>query len=122
MAFLRLWRSLLKVFENEAFGDDNDKKVNISIIDSSFLWAFIWSVCCIVDTQYRRPVDLYVKKVCNGEIDNLKKFQGRKIMPGCMDRGTIFDYVYYPEKNEWKNWMELTDKDKIDKFPKDQVV
>jgi dynein heavy chain len=122
MAFLRLWRSLLKVFENEAYGDENDKKTNISIIDSTFLWAFVWSVCCIVDTQYRRPVDLYVKKVCNGEIDNLQKFQGRKIMPGCMDRGTIFDYVYFPEKNEWKNWMELTDKDKIDKFPKDQVV
>ena len=43
-------------------------------------------------------------------------------MPGCMDRGTIFDYVYFPEKNEWKNWMELTDKEQIDKFPKDAVV
>jgi dynein heavy chain, axonemal len=74
MAFLRLWRSLLKVFENEEYGDNNDKKTNIGVIDSTFLWAFVWSVCCVVDTQYRRPVDLYVKKVCNGEIDNLKKF------------------------------------------------
>lgn len=121
-AFLRLWRALLKVFDNEAYGEENDKKTNIQIIDSCFLWAFVWSVCCVVDTQYRRPVDLYVKKVANGEIDGLLKFQGRKIMPGCMDRGTIFDYVYFPEKNEWKGWMDLTNKENIDKFPKDSQV
>lgn len=74
MALLRLWRSLLKVFDTEAFGENQDKKENISIIDSCFLWAFIWSVCCVVDTNYRRPLDLYFKKVCNGEIDGILKF------------------------------------------------
>jgi dynein heavy chain len=74
MALLRLWRAMLKVFEKEEFGEENDKKTNISIIDSCFLWAYVWSICCVVDTQYRRPVDLYVKKVCNGEIDGLQKF------------------------------------------------
>jgi len=122
MALLRLWRSMLKVFENEAYGEENDKKTNIAIIDSCFLWSFIWSVCCVVDTQYRRPVDLYVKKVCNGEIDGLQKFQGRKIMPGCMDRGTIFDYVYFSEKNSWSSWLDLSKKEDVDKFPKDTSV
>jgi dynein heavy chain len=28
-AMLRLWRSLLKVFDKEAYGDENDKKTNI---------------------------------------------------------------------------------------------
>lgn len=28
-AFLRLWRAMLKPFDNETFGDDKDKKVNI---------------------------------------------------------------------------------------------
>jgi len=122
MAWLRLWRSLLKVFENEAIVGDNDKKKNISIVDSCFLWAFIWSVCCVVDTQYRRPVDLFFKKVCNGEIDSIQKFQGRKILPGCMDRGTVYDYVYFPEKNEWKGWLDLSNRDEVDKFPKDSQV
>jgi dynein heavy chain len=121
-AFLRLWRSMLKVFENDAYGDENDKKTNISIIDSAFLWSFVWSVCCVVDTQYRRPVDLYVKKVCNGEIDGFQKFNNRKILPGCMDRGTCFDYVYFAEKNEWKSWNDLTNKENVDKFPKDSQV
>jgi len=119
---LKLWRSQLKVFEDEAAMEENDKKTNISIIDSCFLWSFVWSVCCVVDTQYRRPIDLQVKKVCNGEIDNIQKFNNRKIMPGIMDRGTVFDYVYFPEENNWKAWMDLTNKENIDKFPKDSQV
>ena len=95
MAWLRLWRSMLKVFEQDEYTVENDKKKFINIIDSCFLWSFVWSVCCVVDTQYRRPVDQYLKKVCNGEIDGLQKFQNRKILPGCMDRGTIYDYVYF---------------------------
>jgi dynein heavy chain len=96
--------------------------MNIQIVDSCFLWAFIWSVCCVVDTQYRRPVDLYLKKVCNGEIDNLQKFNARKILPGVMDRGTVYDYVYFAEKNEWKSWLDLSNRDEVDKFPKDSQV
>ena len=39
-----------------------------------------------------------------------------------MDRGTVYDYVYFPDKNEWKAWLDLTNKDDIDKFPKDAQV
>ena len=40
-------------------------------------------------------------------------------MPGIMDRGTIYDYVFFTEKNEWKSWVDLSNKDEIDKFTKD---
>lgn len=134
-SFLRLWRTMLKVFDDESNIEDNDKKQNLSIIDSSFVWSFVWAICATVDTQFRRPVDIYLKKVCNGEIDNIQKFNNRKIIPGCMDRGTCFDYVYFPvgyksnsgekiefEKNSWKPWNDLANKENIDKFPKDSVV
>ena len=39
-----------------------------------------------------------------------------------MDRGTIYDYVYFPKTNEWKSWIDLSNKDEIDKFPKDSQV
>ena len=39
-----------------------------------------------------------------------------------MDRGTIYDYIYFPDKNEWKAWIDLTNKDDVDKFPKDSQV
>lgn len=70
-----------------------------------------------MDTQYRRTVDTYFKQVCNGEIDGLTKFQNHKIIPSKMDRGTIYDYVYFPAENKWQSWMDLTNKDEIDKFP-----
>jgi dynein heavy chain, axonemal len=121
-AFLRLWRSLLTVFETEGY-DEQDKKKNISIIDSCFLWSFIWSVCCVVDTAYRKPVDLYVKQVASGQVDGIQKFQsGRKILPGCMDRGTIYDYVYFSKTDEWKQWLDLSNKDEVDKFPAESQV
>ena len=50
-----------------------------------------------------------------------KKLQ-KKILPTSFDRGLIFDYVYFPEKNEWKAWMDLVNKDTIDQFPKNTQV
>jgi len=46
----------------------------------------------------------------------------KKILPSAFDRGLIYDYVYYPEKNEWKNWMDLVNKDTLDQFPKGSQV
>jgi len=45
-----------------------------------------------------------------------------KILPAAFDRGTIYDYCYLPESNEWKNWMEFTNKEEIDNFPKNSIV
>ena len=39
-----------------------------------------------------------------------------------MDRGTIYDYVYFPAENKWQSWMDLTNKDEIDKFPAESQV
>jgi len=41
-----------------------------------------------------------------------------KILPSAFDRGTVYDYCYYPETNSWKNWMDGIDKEKIHDFPK----
>jgi dynein heavy chain, axonemal len=56
--------------------------------------------------------------MCNGEIDSVPKLKS-KILPSAFDRGTIYDYCYLPETNEWKNWIDFTNKDEIDQFPKD---
>jgi len=46
----------------------------------------------------------------------------KKILPSAFDRGLIYDYVYFPEKNEWKHWMDLVNKDTLDQFPKGSQV
>ncbi len=71
-----------------------DKKEVMKIVDSSFVFACCWSLCVTINSQYRRPFDIYFKKVCNGEIDGLQKFNNRRILPSVMDKGTIYDYVY----------------------------
>jgi dynein heavy chain len=117
---LRILRALLKVFDDEAFFKSKDKKEITKIIESSFVFACIWSLCITVTTDYRKSYDQYFKKVCNGEIEGVPKLKN-KIIPPAFDRGTIYDYCYQPEHNEWKNWMDFTDKEKIDQFPKGSV-
>lgn len=89
-SILRLWTSFLKVFnvdpekankpgskkEEGLFSDLSalDKKTVLQIVDSSFVFACCWSLCVTVNTNYRRPFDLYFRKVCNGEIDGILKF------------------------------------------------
>lgn len=128
---LRLWSSLLKGFHNNETNNKDkeenvfsnlaalEKKQVVQIIDSCFVFAACWSLCITVNTQYRRLYDTFFKKVCNGEIEGLLKFNNRKILPEIMSKGTIYDYCYIPEMNTWKAWLSFRDNDAIDKFPKD---
>ena len=95
----KIWRSLLTIFDNEHFITTIDKKQVHTVIESCFVFAAVWALCCTINTEYRRPFDLQFKKICNGELEGGKKLQ-KKILPTSFDRGTIYDYVYFPEKNE----------------------
>ena len=116
---LRIWRSFLKIFDNEQSLEGRDKKEIMGILDWSFLFSVIWSLCISVNTEYRKPFDDKIKKLLQGDIDGGGKKPPRKIAPGVLDRGTIYDYVYIVEKNEWKHWMDLVDKNET--FPKNMA-
>jgi len=90
-------------------------------LSQCFLFACIWSLCVSINTEYRKPLDLYFKKVCDGSIDGIEKLKD-KILPNAFDRLTIYDYCYDPSTNEWCNWMEHTNKDNIDNFDKNAVA
>jgi dynein heavy chain len=118
VSMLRLWRALLKVYDDEAtYPSPLDKKSTASIIESAFIFACVWSICISINTEFRRPFDQQFKKICNGDLEGIPKLKN-KILPSAFDRGTVYDYVYYPETNQWKNWMDGVDKEKIDDFPK----
>lgn len=114
MSCLRIWRGLLTVFDNESFITTLDKKQVHSVIESCFVFAAVWSLCISINTEFRRPFDQQFKKICNGELDSMKVKLQKKILPSSFDRGLIYDYVYFPEKNEWKHWMDLVNKDTLD--------
>lgn len=90
------------------------------VIQSSFLMSFIWSICSIVKTESRMPLDLYFKKILRGEIESLKL--NHEIKAPFLYYGTIYEYCYLPEQKKWQYWMEFTNKDQIDQFPKGSMV
>lgn len=116
-AFLRIWGTLLKNFEDSSYTENLDKRQAVSTVDNMFLFSIIWSICITCNSEFRRPIDNYLKAICDGSIEGLEKFQGnKKIIPSQFDRGLIFDYCYDPAANAWKHWMADVDKDTIDDF------
>ena len=102
-ALLRIWGTLLKRFSEYSFTADLDKRQANNVIDNMFLFSIIWSVCITCNSEYRRPIDAYIKKVLDGSVEGLPRFEGnKKILPSSFDRGLIFDYLYDPDKNEWR--------------------
>lgn len=73
-ALLRIWQTLLKNFDNKEFTAELDKRQAISVVDSMFLFSVIWSLCITCDSEFRRPIDQYLKKVCDGSVEGLDKF------------------------------------------------
>jgi hypothetical protein len=56
-------RTLLEVFDDEDFYKSCDKKKVQGIVENSFLFSAIWSLCVTVTTEFRRPLDKYFKEV-----------------------------------------------------------
>jgi hypothetical protein len=112
----------LTVFDNDNFITTLDKKQIVATIESCFIFSAVWSLCISINTEFRRPFDMQFKKICNGELDTMKQKLEKKILPSTFDRGLIYDYIYFPEKNEWKHWMDLVNKDMLDQFPKGTQV
>ena len=69
----------------------------------------------------RKKFDQHFKKICEGQYEGKKKFS-KRVLPGAMDRGTIYDYVYFPEENKWTAWNDLADASQRDKFPAGTLV
>ena len=70
---------------------------------------------------------MHMKKVCEGSYEGVLKFSNKKLLPALFDKGVVYDYVYFPAEDDpneagWKHWMDLTNKEEIDMFPRDSVV
>ena len=99
-ALLRLWRSLLKIFDEPGYLQSlGDKKKVISVVDACFLFSAIWSICITVGSDQRRKFDMHMKKVCDGGYEGVKKFANKKLLPSIFDKGLIYDYVYFPSED-----------------------
>jgi dynein heavy chain, axonemal len=108
--------------ESPLHRDNQEKNRMIEWIDSTFLFACIWSICITVVGDNRKDFSEYLKGIYEGRHQNLEKFAGGKKMPAVFDRGMIYDYVYFGETMTWKQWYELVNKDEVDNFPRGTQV
>jgi len=60
ISMTRIMRALLNVFDDGVYAEA-DKKEKASVIESSFIFACIWSLCISVNTEFRKPFDQYFK-------------------------------------------------------------
>lgn len=111
---------MLDVFEDEEFHKGDKKKIQ-GILESSFLFAAIWSLCITVTTDFRRPFDKIFKEIVAGSMEGQQVKLKHKISPSVFDKGTIYDYCYQPDLDSWKTWNDFVNKDELDQFPKDAI-
>lgn len=113
---------MLEVSKTQKY-QERDKKEKNQVIEYCFIFCATWSMCISVyDITARKFFDTKFKQICNGDLENQQHKLKNKILPPTFDRGTIYDYRYLPDTNEWKNWMDFVDKESIDKFPKGSIV
>mmetsp|Transcript_42407 Transcript_42407/g.49462 ORF Transcript_42407/g.49462 Transcript_42407/m.49462 type:complete len:677 (+) Transcript_42407:4205-6235(+) len=105
---LRIFRALLKVFDEDKTRLEQPKKDIITIVDGCFMFGLIWSVCATVNTEFRKACNDCLKKLLQGDLDAGTKPLKKVVFP---DRGTIYDHLFDPAKNKWMNWNEIINKD-----------
>jgi dynein heavy chain len=57
VSMLRILRALIKPFDQETFYNERDKKTIATVIESSFVFSCIWSLCITINTEFRRTFD-----------------------------------------------------------------
>jgi hypothetical protein len=126
---LRIWKALIleAKLDNLDYAEGLERKKVIQIVDNCFLFAVIWSLCITINSDSpvagstnknetaRKAFDQRLKAICDGSLEKIElKFANKKLIPSKFDRGTIYDYVYHADTDEWEHWMEKINKDELD--------
>ena len=66
---MRIFGCLLKDFEKQEYDESlSDIKQRVAILENKFIFAYIWSLGGSLRTEYRKPFDIFTKKLTNGDI------------------------------------------------------
>jgi dynein heavy chain len=104
---LRMFRTFLKIFEEDKTKLELPHKEIEAMIDGSFMFSLIWSVCASINTEYRKACNDALRKLLQGDLDTGAKPLKKIVFP---DRGTIYDHVFEMNESKWQNWADLIDK------------
>lgn len=70
---LRLLKIQLAVFNDVEFFESLEEKERIKLIDCYFIFALIWSVGACLVSGARRAFDLFLRRLLQGDIPEVKK-------------------------------------------------
>jgi len=121
LALLKLFRSLLKDFENpDYYALYNDSKSRYAIVEGKFVFSLVWSFGASADTANRKKIETEIKKILSGSIPVEGYDKKRVSFP---DRNSLFDYNYTEKRGsqpgsgyEWILWTDYIDLN--EKIPK----
>ena len=108
-SLMRILACLLEPFNDENYFNNMEFKTRMNIIDYQFLFAMTWSMGGSLATESRKQFDIYLKKLTNGDVPEVK-LKKKLSLP---DRGNIFDFKFRVSENrpegEWIPWVDLLD-------------
>jgi dynein heavy chain len=67
------------------------------MIDSIFVFAYIWSICCTVDYEGRAMFDTFIR-------EQLEKAKMDKV--SFPKDGAVYDFRFDVEKKAWVRWTD----------------
>ena len=81
-SLLRLWSVLLKESESTGILENCEQDETKEILDSTFLFAMIWSLCITCDQDSKFKVDAKLRALCSGADETAPAFKTNKnILP-----------------------------------------
>jgi len=103
-SLLKLISLTFKVFDDAEFFENTEEKDRVKIIDCYFLFALIWSVGASVISSQRRNFDIFLRRLLNGDLQEVKKV--KKIVPSIPERGNCYEFIFIPADLQWRHWTE----------------
>ncbi|TGZ66460.1 hypothetical protein CRM22_005313 [Opisthorchis felineus] len=86
--------SLCRLFDGlatpEAWVDPADTDYYTRLLEMTFQFCMIWSVCCMVDEDGRKKIDSYIREI-EGSFPN---------------KDSIYEYCVDPKGHTWMHWEE----------------
>ncbi|KAF2899450.1 hypothetical protein ILUMI_06724 [Ignelater luminosus] len=101
---------------NESTKKEEDFKNMIGWIQATFMYAGVWGLAGILDTDSREKFDDFYKTLWKGlDEDNPYPSSVEKLDISIPGDGLLFDYIYvYRGKGNWKSWPETVRTMRVD--------
>ena len=87
------------------------KKVTVSMIDSYAIFSIIWSIGSVLATASRPSFGACFKSMLQGKEEGIAAF--KRLSPEFQERGSVFDWVFVPEKVGWSGRMDTVEPQQI---------